>query len=159
MSPEAESTKAPEAKPTTTSTISTINNVENLKKTYLIGKLKYKMMDSRYVAVTGVEKKNIKAVSIPATVKISSKTYKVAYIAAGAFKNCKKLKNVTIGKNVRSIGSKAFSKCKTLKKITVKSKLIKLLAKNAFSGAGKKIVYKFPKSKAGAYKKLFAGKK
>ena len=157
--PEAASTKAPEAKPTTTPTISTINNVENLKKTYLIGKLKYKMMDSRYVAVTGVEKKNIKAVSVPATVKISGKTYKVAYIAAGAFKNCKKLKNVTIGKNVRSIGSKAFSKCKTLKKITVKSKLIKLLAKNAFSGAGKKIVYKFPKSKARAYKKLFAGKK
>ena len=60
---------------------------------------------------------------------------------------------------MRSIGSKAFSKCKTLKKITVKSKLIKLLAKNAFSRAGKKIVYKFPKSKARAYKKLFAGKK
>ena len=87
--PEAASTKAPEAKPTTTPTISTINNVENLKKTYLIGKLKYKMMDSRYVAVTGVEKKNIKAVSVPATVKISGKTYKIV-------KMCRKHKKIAI---------------------------------------------------------------
>ena len=41
----------------------------------------------------------------------------------------KKLKKVTVGKNVKKIGKKAFAKCPKLKKIVNKSKYIKKIKK------------------------------
>ena len=71
-----------------------------------------------------------------------------------AFKNCKKLKRVVIGKEITSIGAKAFSGCKALKKITIKSAKLKKVGKNAFKGIHVKAVIKAPKAKLKAYKKL-----
>ncbi|MGN0291276.1 MAG: leucine-rich repeat protein [Lachnospiraceae bacterium] len=98
-------------------------------------------------------------VTIPATVKIAGKTYKVTTIADNAFKSnktikkvtigsnvqtigknafsgCTKLATVTIGKNVTTIGDKAFYKCIALKKITIPSK-VKKIGKSAFQGCTK----------------------
>ena len=78
------------------------------------------------------------SVSIPATVKIGKKKYKVTKIADRAFKGNKKLKKIVIGKYIKTIGKEAFSGCTKLKSITVKSKVLKKVGKNAFKGVSKK---------------------
>ena len=99
-------------------------------------------------------------VSIPPTVTINGTTYKVTKVAPKAFKNCKKLKTVTIGKNVTEIGKQAFNNCSKLSSITIKT--TKLTSKNvgskAFKGISSKAVIKVPKSKLAAYKKLLKSK-
>ena len=60
------------------------------------------------VSITGATSKNRTVVTIPAAVTISGVTYKVTAISAKAFNGYKKLKTVTIGSNVKKIGSKAF---------------------------------------------------
>ena len=97
---------------------------------------------------------------IPATIKANKKTYKVTEIAANAFKNCKKLKSVTIGKNIKKIGAQAFYKCKKVKtlKIQTTSLTLKRIGKNAFRGISKKAKLKLPMSKKKAYKKLLKKK-
>lgn len=81
-------------------------------------------------------------------------------IAANAFKGNKKLKSVTIGKNVKTIGKNAFNGCKNLKKIVVKSSKLtkKSVGSKAFKGIYSKAKIKVPKSKLKAYKKLLKSK-
>ena len=104
--------------------------------------------------------KNITSANIPSTVKINGKSYKVTGIAANAFKNCKKLKKVVIGKNVSTIGKKAFYGCSKLKTVKIKtSKLVnKKVGTQAFRGIYKKAVIKVPKKQLKAYKKLLKTK-
>lgn len=102
--------------------------------------------------------KKAAALTIPGQVKVSGKTYRVTKIAANAFKNCSKLKKVTIGSNITEIGKNAFSGCRKLKTITVKSKVLKKVGGKAFKGIHKKAKIKVPKAKLKAYKKLFKGK-
>lgn len=102
--------------------------------------------------------KQSKNVSVPSTVKIKNKSYRVASISPNAFKGCRKLVSVTIGKNVKTIGSKAFYGCKSLKTINCKSTKLNKIGKYAFKGIHKKAKIKVPKNKLKAYKKLFKGK-
>ena len=111
------------------------------------------------VSVTKVSDKKIKSAVIGSTVSINGVTYKITEIGNGAFKGCKNLKKVTIGKNVTKIGNKAFSNCSKLKKIIVKGSKIKKVGKKAFSKVSKKAVAKVPKKAAKKYKKLFKGVK
>lgn len=104
------------------------------------------------------EKKNAKTVTIPKSIKINGKTYKVTSISSNAFKNNKKLTKVTIGSNVKTIGSNAFSGCSKIKTITVKSTKVTKVGKNALKGIHKKAAIKVPKSKYTKYKSLFKGK-
>ena len=97
-------------------------------------------------------------VTVPATVKVSGVTYKVTSIAKKAFKNNKKLKKVTIGANITTIGANAFAGCKNLKTVDIKSKKLKSVGKNAFKGIHKKAVFKVPAKKLKAYKKLLNSK-
>jgi hypothetical protein len=133
-------------------------------------------------------KKNLNAtassVVIPDTVKINDVTYKVTSVLDGALKNNKKVANISVGKNVTSIGKNAFKNCKKLKTVTLKatnlqsiganafcgdknlktitiksSKLTsKSVGKNAFKGTNKKLTIKAPKKKVSAYKKLLKSK-
>ena len=98
------------------------------------------------------------SITIPATVVIDGYTYKVTEIDSKAFKNNKKLKSVTIGKNVKKIGKEAFYNCKNLKKITIKSSVLKSIGKNAIKNINKKATIKVPKKKLNVYKKLFKSK-
>lgn len=129
---------------------------------FTAGTLKYKVTNAvkgkTAVTVTAPKSKKVKGVTIPATVKKDGVTYKVTSISANAFKQCKKLKKVTIGKNVTSIGKNAFFKAAALKKITVKSTKLKSVGKKALKGINKKAVIKVPKAKYKKYKKMFKGK-
>ena len=96
-------------------------------------------------------------VIIPDTITVRDITYKVTEIASKAFSGNALLTEVTIGKNVKKIGSKAFYKCKKLELITLQTKKLKkgAVGKNAFKGIFKKATFKCPsKSKAKAYKTL-----
>ena len=85
------------------------------------GTYKVTASSSKKKEVTFIKPKNKKVtnVKIPKTVKIKGYTYKVTTINKNAFKGCKKLKKVVIGKNVKIIGSKAFYGCKKHTKVTI----------------------------------------
>jgi hypothetical protein len=94
--------------------------------------------DSNYV-ITGDHEVSLKkytkkqaSVVIPASIEKNGVTYNVTKIDNNAFKNNRKLKKVTIGSNITSIGKKAFYGCINLKTIKVESSSLKSVGKNAF---------------------------
>lgn len=123
-----------------------------------VGNARYKQLSANTVKMTGI-KKDVKKVTVPATIKYKGKTYKVTEVASGALRGKKKLQTVVIGKNVTKIGANAFSKCKKLKKVQITSKKLKKVTKKSFAGIAKKVVIKVPKSKKKAYKKWLKSKK
>lgn len=102
--------------------------------------------------------KNRKTVKIPDTISYKGNRYKVTGIAPGACKGNTKLKKVTIGKYVETIGAKAFYGCKKLKKVTIKSKNLKKAGSKAFAGTHRKLVVRVPKNRVKTYQKLLKGK-
>ena len=62
--------------------------------------------------VKGDSKKT--AASVPAVVKKNGYTFKVTQISGKAFYKYTKLKKITLGKNITSIGAKAFMGCTSL---------------------------------------------
>jgi uncharacterized repeat protein (TIGR02543 family) len=129
---------------------------------YTVGKFQYKVTkpDSKIGEVTLIKPTSSKAAkaAVPQTVKINGRTFKVTAIGAKAFKNNKRLRSVTIGKNVKSIGAQAFSGCTKLKTVNIKGTNLKRIGANAFKNTSKSIVIKAPKSKLKTYKKLLKGK-
>lgn len=101
-------------------------------------------------------KKNVKKVSIPATITVKGMKYQVTAVSKDAFKNNKKVTQVTIDKNVKNIGKNAFYGYKNLKKVIIKTTKLtkKTVGKNAFKGIHKKATIKVPKKKLDAYKKI-----
>ncbi len=96
------------------------------------------------------------SVTIPDSVTVGGKKYKVTKIAANAFLNQKKLKKITIGRNIKTIGKKAFYGCKNLKKISILTTKLKkkTVGKQAFAKIHKKAVVTVPKKRKSAYQKL-----
>lgn len=88
----------------TPSTNKTATKKKTVEKT--VNGVLYRVSGKKVVVVNG--KKSLKKVSIPSTIKIKSKTYKIKTINANAFKNCKKLKTIKLGNNISSIGKNAF---------------------------------------------------
>jgi hypothetical protein len=60
----------------------------------------------------------------------------VTHIARGAFMECKRLKNVTIGKGVTSIGEAAFSECSNLASIVIPESVTSI-GEQAFMGCSR----------------------
>lgn len=115
------------------------------------------MVSGSGAIVSKVSKKSGK-VLIPDNIKIGSKNYKVTRIKNNALKN-KKITSVTVGKNVKSIGSGAFMNCKKLKTVTIKSKSVKF-GKNCFKGIYAKATIKTTgKTQAKKVKKASVGYK
>ena len=111
---------------------------------------------------------NAKAVTVPDTVQINGKPFKITQVNEGAFSG-KKIRTVTIGKNVKVIRPKAFSKSKATKMI-IKTKLLKKSkVRNSLKGSKIKTIQikvgskKQNKQYIKKYKKIFtkanAGKK
>ena len=126
---------------------------------YAVGAFSYTVTNNTAI-IAAPKSKTAKAVTIPATVKINGKSVPVTTIAPNAFKGMKKLTSVTIGKNVKKIGKNAFNGCKKLKKVTFKTTKLtaKTVGAGAFKGINKKAVFKCPKSKKAAYKKILLKK-
>ncbi|MCQ2508466.1 MAG: CotH kinase family protein [Dorea sp.] len=124
--------------------------------------IKYKVTDanakSRKVACMGPEKKSIKKASIPSTITINGKKYKVTKIKDSAFKNCKSLTSVSIGKYVEIINGSAFLNCKKLTKITIYASQPKIF-KSSFKGIPKKATFSVPKKAKKYFDIVLKGKK
>ena len=93
---------------------------------------------------------------ITTTIIILGFFYYLTEISANAFKNCKRLKKVTIGKNITKIGKNAFLNCKSLRHMNIQSSKLtnKNVGKNAFKGISRKVVVKTPAKKYKEYKVL-----
>ncbi len=135
--------------------------VPTLGDTFTCTGLKYKVLTFTTVSFIGLETtKSLTSITIPATVKIGSATFKVTDIAANAMKKDTKVTTLAIGKYVKTIGKNAFNGCKALKTITVKT--TKLTTKNvgasAFKNIYKKATFKCPAKKLKAYEMLFKSK-
>ena len=122
------------------------------------GAYKYKLTSTSEVAFAGLKSVKTTKVVIPKTVKIGGKTFKVTSIAKKALYKKSKVKSVTIGANVKTIGASAFQNCKKLSTITVKTTKLKSAGKNAFKGIKANAKIKVPSKKLKAYKKLLKSK-
>lgn len=98
------------------------------------------------------------AVTVPDKITVKGIKYSVTGIGKKAFSGNKKIKSVTLGKNIAKIGDKAFYGCKSLKKIQIRSSKLTKVGKKAVGNIAKKARIKVPKKKHKKYKKLF-GKK
>ncbi len=136
----------------------TVNNNQVVTDTNTNATYKIISAKKRTVQYQKFLSKTAKKATVPATIKIAGKKYTVISIASKAMKGKKKLKSVVIGKNIKTIGKKAFYGCKKLKKITIKTKKLKKVGNKAFKKIAKKAVFKAPKSKLKAYKKLLKRK-
>lgn len=122
---------------------------------YTIGDLNYKVTKvdelntdgtNGAVTVTGM-KSNKSSVKIPDTVAIDGYTFKVNAIAAKAFFNKKKLKTITLGDNVTSIGKNAIKGIHKKAVIKVTSERYKAVKKMLKSSTGYKKTMKIKKGK------------
>ena len=104
--------------------------------------------------------KNAKTVTVPKTIKIEGKTFKVVRINKDAFKGAK-IRTVTIGANVTTINAYAFRGSKVTK-VTI-GKNVKKIAAKAFRGskaAKLTIVLKTKKlTKASTFRNFLKGSK
>ena len=98
------------------------------------------------------------SVTIPGTVKIDGKTYKVTRISEKAFMKNTRIRTVVIGANVQIIDKNAFKNCKNLSQINVKSKKLTEVGANALKKTKAKIKILIPNKYYAKYKKLFTGK-
>ena len=137
------------------------NNIENIIPTknelYLIKGITYELVGSHkksVAKVVGVKSKSLRNVNIPDVINIGGCKYKVVEIGNKAFANCKNLRKVTIGKNVKKIGNRAFFKCTKLKKIVIKSKKIKSVKSNSFRKTSRSLIVFVPKKNYATYKKI-----
>ena len=131
----------------------------NAKKgtTFTSGSYQYKIIGQTNVAFIGLKTHNIKTAIIPNTVKIGGKNFKVTSIANKAFYK-EKICKVTIGSNIKKIGSRTFYGCNKLTTITIKSAKLTYIGKNAFKRIYKMVEIKVPSKMFSAYKKLLKNK-
>lgn len=124
-------------------------------KTVNSEKLRYKVTSStakkKTVTCSGFSGKAVQSVKIPATIKVNGYKFKVTGIAKNAFAKNKKIKSVTVPKNVTSIGQNAFLNCSSLKSIQIKGTSIKKIGKSAFKGVSRSAVIRVPKKAQRSY--------
>ena len=118
---------------------------------------KVENVNNAQVTITSLDKKKT-SITIPDYIMINGVKCKVTSIEKKALYKGKKLKKITIGKNVQIIADNAFNGCKNLKSITIKSTILKKVGKNAIKGIHKKATIKVPKKQYKQYKKLFSKK-
>ena len=127
----------------------------NIGKVVKVGKAKYKITSLTTATYLSLTDKKAKSATVPASIKYGGKVYKVNAVGSKAFSKKKKLRSVTIGKNVKTVAAKAFYKCKNVKTVTIKATGLKKVGKKAFSGINSKAVFKISKKKKlKSYKKL-----
>lgn len=124
------------------------SGAQQTQETYVeLGGIRYRMIqrDRRQAAVqTGVNP-DAAALAIADFVTIDGITCSVVEIEADAFRGFRKLKRVTIGKQVRTIGRNSFYGCKKLKKVTLKGKKIASIKAGAFYNTHARLKISLPK--------------
>ena len=133
---------------------------------YTVSRLKYKISNADTsgkgtVVFTGAtDKVARKALTIPTTVKIGGKNFRVTAIGGSAMSGAKKLTTLKLGGNVTTIGAKAFYGCSKLSNVTISGTKLTTAktGANAFKGIRSNCRFKVPASRVSAYKKLLRAK-
>lgn len=133
---------------------------------YTVSRLKYKISNAdtsgkETVVFTGAtDKAARKTLTIPTTVKIGGKSFRVTAIGTSAMSGAKKLTTVKIGANIMTVGAKAFCGCSKLSNVTIFSTKLTTAktGANAFKGIRSNCRFKVPASRVSAYKKLLRAK-
>ena len=108
--------------------------------TYTAGKLKYTITNAdttgkgTVTLTAATNKTTVTSLTVPSTVKISGKSFKVTAIGKKAFSGAKKLKKVVIGKYVTYIGQEAFSGNTALTTVSCSCTSLNYIGKKAFYG-------------------------
>ncbi len=110
----------------------------------------------KQVTVLKCLNKNCKSINIPAKVSYKGKTYSVVSIHAKAFSGLKKVKKITIGKNVKTIEKMAFYNCKKLKTVQINATNLKRIDKKAFGKVNGKCLIRVKAKKLSKYKRLLS---
>ncbi len=142
---------------------------------------RYRITGDTQVSFMGIKDEKITKVVIPASVKIGGRAFKVTSVADKALQKKRKIKSVSVGNHVKTIGVAAFSgctgltkvtfgtgltkigreafkNCSKLKTITIKSEKLKSVGKNALRGVKRDARIRVPGKKVKAYRKLFKDK-
>ncbi len=100
--------------------------------------------------------KDVVEITIPSSMIIAGEKFQVTTIKGKAFRGCKNLKVLILGKSVRIIRKNAFKGCKSLRLMEINTKKLnkKTVGKNAFKGVCKNALIVVPAKKYKAYKKL-----
>ena len=133
---------------------------------YTVSRLKYKISNADTsgkgtVIFTGTtDKTTRKTLTVPSTVKIGGKNFRVISIGTSAMTGAKNLTTLKLGTNITTIGVKAFYGCSKLSSVTIYSTKLASTrtGANAFKGIRTNCKFKVPASKVTAYKKLFTSK-
>lgn len=133
---------------------------------YTDSRLKYKISNADTsgkgtVVFTGTtDKAARKTLTIPTTVKIGGKNFRVTAIGGSAMSGAKKLTTLKLGGNVITIGAKAFYGCSKLSNVTISGTKLTTAktGANAFKGIRSNCRFKVPASRVSAYKKLLRAK-
>ncbi|WP_081673612.1 BspA family leucine-rich repeat surface protein [Butyrivibrio sp. FC2001] len=112
--------------------------------TYTIGK----NAKATVIKIDKVKKASLEKVTVQGV------TYTVTDIAENACENNKKIKKLTIGSGVTSIGKSSFKGCKKLKKVTINANASLTIGKGAFKKINKDATIKVNGTKGKAKKKL-----
>lgn len=153
------SATSPSASPVPTKIPSAAETPDRTGRKFVNGRLKYKISSNRKsshtVFVTGAVKKTYSKLTIPHYVTWKKQKYTVTGIAPRAFANQKKLKKVTIGKGITTIGNGSFYKCRMLSSVNILSRQLRYVGIRSFTGINKKARCYVPKGKKSAYRKFF----
>lgn len=152
--PDASPTPAPSATPVPVPAAGTAARAVGKKLSYSVT---VNSKGTAAVTVSRIRNKNIKSVVIPTTVTIAGKEYKVTKIAPKAFYGCTKLRQVTIGTNIKTIGKNSFGNCRKLKKVVITSAKVTAVGKNAFAKTASNMKVYIPKKNYKAYKNKLVG--
>lgn len=98
--------------------------------------------------------KQKKSIHIPAKICVQDIYYDVTMIDYEAFKGCKKLKNVTVGRYVKQIRYGAFMGDSKLKRVTFQGKKLKNVGDDAFYRTSSGIRFVMPKAVKTKYQTL-----
>lgn len=117
---------------------------ENLTPVY--DNVMYQVLNEskKTASVVKCDNPNAAKIKIRDSVIINGRSYKTVQINDKAFYGCS-LKQVTIGKNITSIGKQCFSGCKKLNKIILKGTALKKIKSGAFKKTSAKMTVKVPK--------------
>lgn len=131
-----------------------------------VGKIKYTINENNKTAqCIGKAEKTENYIIIPASITVKGKEYKVTSIKDNAFQNDHYLMELSIGKNIETIGKNACSGCSPLELLVIQTKKLtdKTVGSNAFQNVGtneyeENLDVNVPESCLPAYEKLLRKK-
>ena len=111
-----------------------LKRLENVVRS---GSILYEKTGGKTVNYLHNSDRKLTALKVADTVKLKGKIYKITSIEAGCFMSNNRLTNVTLGKNIKSVGKNAFKNCLFLQTVKVpkgrKSAYKKILKKSGLN--------------------------